>query len=114
MSDDNPHTPKPEHMLRILGDQAGRKLAEKLFDTYIDQGRDDYSRFPEFCIALDRLLGEFGGRRAVEEEGEGKPQRLPARDDSYADDEDLHASASVRQVKEAVTAALRSWTPKRR
>ena len=103
-----------KHEMRVMVDQEGHKIAAKLFDRYIRQDEGDIARFPAFCIALDRLVSEFGGRPHQEEDGD-KGRRY--RDDSYTDDEDIHDDlhdddddddefASVRDKVHAALASL--------
>lgn len=85
-------SPKPEHQLRILSDADGRKLGDKLFDRYIRREQNNFSRHPEFMLALDRLLSSFGGTPAEDEEEE--EVNSVDDDQDYDDDEDIHREQS--------------------
>jgi hypothetical protein len=52
---------KAEHTrhLRVLKDQSGQRLAQKLYGQYCSQ--EDYSKYPAFCQELDSLLHKYGG-----------------------------------------------------
>ena len=84
---------KPEHQLHVLCDADGRKLAEKLFDRYIRREQNNFSRHPEFMLALDRLISSFGGVPADTEEPDGDD---PEQD--YDDDEDIHETRDPEQA----------------
>ena len=97
----------PSHQLKVLRDPTGKKVAERLFDTYVSGKKKDYTRAAEFMIALDRLVSEFGGL-PLPDEDETEDSRRGRHDESYDDDDDLHAEeSSVDQVKAAMKKVLR-------
>ena len=99
---DTKHEPSPSHQLRVILDPTGHKMGQKLYESYVSRIGKSYGRFPEFMIALDRLISEFGGTPLPpDEEDEARPAKK-----DYGD-EDLHEdTASVDEVKAAIRALL--------
>lgn len=97
----------PEHQLHVIVDAEGRKIVEKLFDRYVRGDRDDFSRHPEFMIAIDRLVSEFGGVPAQREDEDGEP--VSDDEDDYDQDEDLHGVENEEQaaLQRAITNIVR-------
>lgn len=88
---------KPEHQARVLNDAEGRKIADKLFDRYVRKERNDFTRHPEFMLALDRLLSSFGGEPADRDDEEDTIDE----EADYGDDEDIHDPAAVQRQEQA-------------
>jgi hypothetical protein len=97
----------PAHQLRVIVDQTGRKMVDKIFEIYVRREKGDYSRFPEFLLAVDRLVSEFGGLSLPPDE-EDDHDADDAGGDDYEPDEDLHESSfdEVASMKRAVAHAL--------
>lgn len=57
----------PEMHLRVLRNAEDKKLAEKVYDTYIHREEKGYERFAEWLISFDRLLASFGGQPQIKE-----------------------------------------------
>ena len=105
---------RPDHQLLVLTDPTGHKLACKIFETYCigeeakRKGRDKaaYKRMPEFCLALDRLVSEFGGQPIPEDEPMQRQDADGNEDQGYDDDQDIHESATLKDIKMAVAKFL--------
>jgi len=107
------------HILTVIRDKTGKKILEKLFETYTPGGNTDYARFAEWLIAVDKLLSEFGGRALPpepeeDEEDEGKDGENDESDpdDDYDIEDDLHENAAIKlteiaRVKAAVARVLK-------
>src|SRR4051812_33974968 len=96
---------KVQHQLRILIDPSGRKLAEKIFEEYIRRETGDFSRFPEFMLALDHLVSEFGGEPLPEKKEDQHNPKSSSKPKEFEGDDadvDIHAEhSSVDYVKNA-------------
>jgi len=77
---------KPDLTLRVIRDPAGKKLAEKLYETYIRRQDAGYDNFVEFLYNLDRMMSEHGGLPIQAEEPEGA--RKSGADESEEGDEE--------------------------
>jgi hypothetical protein len=107
---------KPQHQLKIIIDQKGHKLAENLFEDYIRRDSGNFSRLPEFVLALDKLLSEFGAEPIDEEEIKHTPKsdakhanKMEDKDEDLDEDTDIHEEASeVDIVKNAILRILAS------
>ena len=107
---DTKHEPQPNHQLLVLTDPTGHKLACKIYETYVigeeakRKGKDKaaYKRMPEFIIALDRLVSEFGGQPIPEDEPMARQDADGNADRGYDEDEDIHEGASVDRLKMAI------------
>jgi hypothetical protein len=105
---------KPQHQLKVLIDPKGHKMAENMFETYIMRESGNHSRGPEFILALDKLLSEFGGEPVPEKEINHNPKsdaetvnNMKGDDDDG--DRDIHAEeSSVDVVKNAILKFLKS------
>lgn len=98
----------PSHQLLVVIDPTGRKLIEKLFETYIRREKGSYKRLPEFMLAVDRCVSEFGGEPLPpDEEDDHDPNDA---EPGYDDDEDIHEedSSEVDSVKMAIASVLAS------
>ena len=105
--------PNPSHVLQVIPDKKGHSFAKKLYEAYImkkEEDGGDYARLPEFTIALDKLLSEFGGHPAEVEPKEDEEEDIPedGDDTDFEDDEDYDETASldVERVKIAVAKVL--------
>lgn len=74
--------------MRVLTDQAGHKVATKLYHQYISDA--DYSKLPAFVQDLDRMLAKYGAAtgKGDSEDDEDTSQRPQKSDD---DDEQQDA-----------------------
>jgi len=92
------HEEVPSHQLRILVDPMGRKIADKLYEEYINRDKKHGARHPEFLLALDRLISAFSGMPLPDEEDDRK---RPDEDeeDEYEPDQDIHADAEESSLK---------------
>ena len=108
------HEPQPHHQLLVMTDPTGHKIAEKLFDLYMvgdeakRKGKADYRRKPEFCIALDRLVSQFGGNPIPDDEPMQRTDADGNGDRGYDDDQDIHEASylEVTSVKDAIVKLL--------
>jgi hypothetical protein len=92
---DTPENKHASQQLKVLIDPKGNKAATNLFDTYIHRGSGDYTRHPEFMLALDRMISEFGGKALPPEEEPVPGSRPTVKDEG---DKDIHEGASFDEV----------------
>ena len=78
---------KPDLTLRVIRDPAGKKLAEKLYETYIRRQDAGYDNFVEFLYNLDRMMSEHGGL-AVQPDAESDDGHARVSGDADESDED--------------------------
>jgi hypothetical protein len=101
---------KPQHQLKVLVDPKGRKIAENLFEDYIRRESGNFSRYPEFVLALDRLISEFGGEPIPEKEIKHNPKsdadHINQMEDVDDGDRNIHEEASVDFVKKSILKIL--------
>lgn len=94
-----------ELSVKVLVDRAGHNLAQKMFKSYIST--EDFSLFPKFIVALDKLLLEYGATSSIStEEDEDQPEVEEDEDllsgESDEEDEDLKDKVKEESsVKEA-------------
>ena len=102
------HEEVPSHQLTILIDPMGRKIADKLYESYINRDKKHAARHPEFLLALDRLLSAFSALPLPDDED--KRDRPDDDEDDYEPDEDIHADAeeaSLKYLKKEIAKMLR-------
>ena len=80
---------RPDLKLRVIRDPAGKKLAEKLYETYIRRQDAGYDNFVEFLYNLDRMMSEHGGLapQPEAEEDDGHARVSGDVEDDESDDE---------------------------
>jgi len=87
VNDDEDTGGRVDRQLRVLTGPTDKKMADKIFDTYIRRDDESYARHPEFMLALDRLLSEIGGK-AVD------AKKKPVEDEDDFDDDEVEEIAS--------------------
>jgi hypothetical protein len=104
---------KPQHQLKVLIDPKGHKIMETIFETYIRRESGNMSRAPEFYLALDRLVSEFGGEPIPEKEIKHNPKsdadfvNKNTGDDDDGDVDIHEENSSVDTVKNAILKMLK-------
>ena len=105
---------KPQHQLKVLIDPKGHKMAENIFEDYIRRETGNRSRWPEFLLALDKMVSEFGGEPLPEKEDKHNPKsdaenvnKMKGEDDDG--DRDIHSEeSSIDDLKNIMLAILNS------
>ena len=97
-----------EHQLAILCDPTGHKIGCKLFEQYVQGGKTgNVRRLPEFLLALDRLMQEFGAQPLEEnEEDDSNPDEDIDDEDDIANQVEASEESDMLRLKKEVAKLL--------
>ena len=92
--------------LKILVDDAGHKIAAKIYKTYVSD--EDMSNAPQFLMDLDDLISKYrGGKPLDSEEGDNEKDDEEENEDEFSGVEESNVQETNLSIGEALKSKLR-------